>query len=45
MGLNKAVNLKLAQIVSAVSLGRELIPFLYLRAKPEVEKHNLKHYF
>ena len=45
MGLNKAVNLKLAPIVSAVSLGRELIPFLYLRAKPKVEKHNLKHYF
>ena len=45
MGLNKAVNLKLDQIVSVVSLRRELIPFLYLRAKPKVEKHNLKHYF
>ena len=45
MGLNKAVNLKLVQIVSIVSLGRELIPFLYLRAKPKVEKHNLKNSF
>lgn len=42
MGLNKAVSLKLVQIVFTMSLGRKFLPVLCPKAKPKVEKYNLK---